>query len=97
MSTHNICFYLEIRKILCGYPLLSGATRVVGRRSERLGLHTRKILGYPENIFLISPRKTYVVGTHLMGLGKALLMSTHNICFCGEIRKTLVYTPLICT
>ena len=25
MSTHNICFRREIRKILCGYPLLSGA------------------------------------------------------------------------
>ena len=25
MSTHNICFYREIRKILCGYPLLSVA------------------------------------------------------------------------
>ena len=24
MSTHNICFHGEIRKILCGYPLLSG-------------------------------------------------------------------------
>ena len=24
MSTHNICFRGEIRKILCGYPLLSG-------------------------------------------------------------------------
>ena len=23
MSTHNICFHREIRKILCGYPLLS--------------------------------------------------------------------------
>ena len=23
MSTHNICFREEIRKILCGYPLLS--------------------------------------------------------------------------
>ena len=22
MSTHNICFRREIRKILCGYPLL---------------------------------------------------------------------------
>ena len=22
MSTHNICFCREIRKILCGYPLL---------------------------------------------------------------------------
>ena len=25
MSTHNICFRREIRKILCGYPLLSAA------------------------------------------------------------------------
>ena len=25
MSTHNICFRPEIRKILCGYPLLSVA------------------------------------------------------------------------
>ena len=25
MSTHNICFHGEIRKILCGYLLLSGA------------------------------------------------------------------------
>ena len=25
MSTHNICFHRERRKILCGYPLLSVA------------------------------------------------------------------------
>ena len=25
MSTHNICFHREIRKILCEYPLLSVA------------------------------------------------------------------------
>ena len=25
MSAHNICFTGEIRKIICGYPLLSGA------------------------------------------------------------------------
>ena len=25
MSTHNICFYREIRNILCGYSLLSVA------------------------------------------------------------------------
>ena len=25
MSTHNICFCPEIRKILCGYPILSVA------------------------------------------------------------------------
>ena len=40
-------------------------------------------------IFLISPLK-HVVGTHQKCLSKALLMSTHNICFHGEIRKTSV-------
>ena len=29
MSTHNICFRGEIRKILCGYPLLSVAMSVL--------------------------------------------------------------------
>ena len=28
MSTHNICFRGEIRKIICGYPLLSVAMSV---------------------------------------------------------------------
>ena len=31
--------------------------------------------------------KTYFVGTHQKRLSEALLMSTYNICFCGEIRK----------
>ena len=30
MSTHNICFfYWEIRKLLCGHSLLSGATQLI--------------------------------------------------------------------
>ena len=31
MSTHNICFRREIRKILCGYPLLSVAM-IIGKK-----------------------------------------------------------------
>ena len=39
--------------------------------------------------------KAYVVGTHLKRLAEALLMSTHNMCFRGEIRKILCgYTLL---
>ena len=30
MSTHNICFRQEVRKLLCGYPLLSVAMAYVG-------------------------------------------------------------------
>ena len=28
MSTHNICFRREIRKLLCGYPLLPVAMKI---------------------------------------------------------------------
>ena len=33
--------------------------------------------------------KMYVVGTQQKHLSETLLMSTHNICFCGEIRKNM--------
>ena len=40
MSTHNICFRGEIRKILCGYPLLSVAMRNrLKYYQSGLGLH----------------------------------------------------------
>ena len=35
-----------------------------------------------------------VVCTHLMHLNEALLMSTHNKCLLGEIRKTFTWYPL---
>ena len=41
--------------------------------------------------FSYSSTKTYVVGTHQKRLAEALLMSTHNICFRGEISEK--YTP----
>ena len=44
--------------------------------------------GYKANIFLISPRK-HILWV-LIRSALALLMSTHNICFCGEIRKISV-------
>ena len=33
--------------------------------------------------------KTYVVGTQWKCLAEALPLSTHNICFCGEIEKNV--------
>ena len=38
--------------------------------------------------------KTYVVGTHWKRLVEALPMSTHNICFYGELEN---YYPIIIT
>ena len=34
-------------------------------------------------------RKTCVVGTHLKRLTEVLLMNTHNICFYGELEKSI--------
>ena len=39
MSTHNICFHREIRKIICGYPLLSVAMQT-GSHKRCLPLQT---------------------------------------------------------
>ena len=39
MSTHNVCFRREVRKIICGYPLLSVAMRLA-QRSAVLSLHS---------------------------------------------------------
>ena len=46
MSTHNICFRGEIRKILCGYPLLSVA--MCQKQDQRLIL----IAGHVDLILL---------------------------------------------
>ena len=35
MSTHNICICREIRKILCGYPLLSVAVYCMGKMGKK--------------------------------------------------------------
>ena len=45
--------------------------------------------GNSHNIFSYLSIKTYVVGTHCKFFGEALLMSTHSVCFCGEIRKNM--------
>ena len=99
MSTHNICFCGEIRKLLCGYPLLSVAMH------SGPGLHCSqwmiiapdKVLFFfhPKSmdIFLILPQR-HVMSTHQKHLREALLTSTHNICFCEEIRKILSGWPL---
>ena len=36
MSTHNICFREEIRKLLCGYPLLSVAMLTALGTNEKI-------------------------------------------------------------
>ena len=42
----------------------------------------------PAKYFSCNSRKTYVVGTHKKYLNEALLVSTHNIYFGGEINMS---------
>ena len=46
--------------------------------------------GCQVNIFLVSPQKCGV-GTQRKCLGEVRLMSNHNICFHGEIRKKIIF------
>ena len=41
---HNICFHAEIRKILCGYPILSGALSTLKAKMRINILSTRRLL-----------------------------------------------------
>ena len=45
------------------------------------------------DIFLISPQKHML--WYSLVLTEVLLMSTHNICFCWEIKKLLTWYPLL--
>ena len=54
---------------------------------EKAQLTYRKIRGYSGKYFSYFSMKTSVVGTQWKQLIEALPMGTHNICFCGEIRK----------
>ena len=47
--------------------------------------------GYPDNsLFFLFLHKNICCGYSLEAPGEALLMSTHNICFCAEIRNILI-------
>ena len=51
MSTHNICFRGEIRKILCGYPLLSVAMIIDLDQDENLCSQIRVYpIGYVNSV-----------------------------------------------
>ena len=64
MSTHNICFHGEIRKILCGYPLLTVAMRFLHKHAAVL-LELLRIHDW-----------TYVHCRHLKNNFKGLLQHT---------------------
>ena len=52
MSTHNICFCGEIRKLLWGYPLLSVAMH------SGPGLHcSQRMIIAPDKVLFFSPEK----------------------------------------
>ena len=51
MSTHNICFRGEIKKILCGYPLLSVAMTTAFFYNTTAGIQSKTVLE-PKQIYI---------------------------------------------
>ena len=90
---HNIWFHGEIRKIFTWYHShleLCTSTNLIATDKALFASKKCWYLSY-----FSKKTTTYVVGTHWKHLGEALLMSTHHICFCWEIRKILCGYPLL--
>ena len=69
MSTHNICFHGEIRKILCGYPLLASLGGSVGCAVRLETRRLRGVVGWCEGaVYLTSLGRPTDIG---LQLGKA--------------------------
>ena len=68
---------------------MSSATVVIGafRVNTTLDKVTKK--------YSYFSAKTYTTGTHLKGFTEVLLLSTHNIYFCAEIRKIFGYSSFL--
>ena len=64
-----------------------------GRSETLLFQYTRSFFYTPDNsgikinIFFSSPKKKYIVDINQKRPNEVLLVSTHNICFYGEIKK----------
>ena len=86
MSTHNICLYKEVDKKYTACNL---------KVTKSLDC---ALIGICAVIrFNTVSTKTYVVSTHYKGLGKVLLMSTHNM-FLSRNKKNIMWIPpFICS
>ena len=79
MSTHNICFHGEIRKILCGYPLLSVAMEDI----------KRKCIVQSYSFSLPRHRANYLKGDYGTGLCVSIRLLLH---FCPEQKSIALHT-----
>ena len=101
MSTHNICFCQVIRKILCGYPLLSVTMHHVFMMKYHnnfldtpyLALLAFIIRRQNDNIFLIFPRKLNLT-VHADCLCRRQFAWNVKVFFLGKIRK--VFQNVVC-
>ena len=60
MSTHNICFHGEIRKILYGYPLLSVAMKYMYTQKE--DTNQPAIMHSLIRVFVVHMKKVFILG-----------------------------------
>ena len=73
MSSHNICFYGEIEKIIMKYSSLKSPLESIGLEG-----HSQKIM------FCHFCTKACLVGIHLNCLNKAIPLSTDKICLSAK-------------
>ena len=69
-----------------GYCFFNVCKQTLGNQWNRSGGYSMIIKGKFAYFFI----KTYVVDTHYNHLAEAILMSTHNICFYGELTKIIL-------
>ena len=100
MSTHNICFHGEIRKLLCGYPLLSETKSLEAPITKTClfkyteNFTTKKWKFSDKNFWYFSyfwskHRLWYSLEPPQWGSSNEY----HNLCFWSKIRK-IMYTPV---
>ena len=77
LSTHNICFGWEIRKLILNISFLNNALGIKYWGAKLLIISSDSVL-------------TYVLGAQKNRLIEMVLLSTHNICFGWEIRKLIL-------
>ena len=84
MSTHNICLYKEVRKKYTGCNL---------KTKEFLDCVLIGVCVVIRSNMVSHFFKPKILTVLLISPQNMLLMSTHNVCFCGEIRKYLSLYP----
>ena len=86
LAPHTIHVFIEYIFPGAGEPYLEELTFSILWANSAIAPYK---MGYPQYISLCSPQK-HLLWVLIRSTSEVLLMSTHNICFCGETRKITI-------